>query len=150
VRCAGRVCAHEDLDLLNVRAGDLLKRAVKHRDVIGHGVRAGVARPQQARQPLPGLIGVGLQRVKAVAALVVAGRLLLLRVRAHQRRVDIDRQPLGRAVQLPEALARTRMRDTQRLQEPGVGGDPIDHPKRRRIRRDRPTQRLLITDRTEV
>ena len=118
--------------------------------MVGGGVRAGVPRPQQTRERLARLVGVGLQRVKPVAALVVPGRLLLLRRRADQRRVDVDRQPLGRAVQLPEALARPRVSGTQRVQQRRVGGDPVDHPERGRIRRDRPEQRLLVTHRPEV
>lgn len=57
VRCAGRVGAHEDLDLLDVLAGDLLERAVKQRDVIGRGIRAGVSWPQHAAERLTRLIG---------------------------------------------------------------------------------------------
>ena len=150
MRGAGGIGAHEDLDALDVLGRDLRERQVEHRHVVGGGVRAGVARPQQTAQRLARLIGVGLQRVKPVAALVVPGRLLLLGVRGDQRRVDVDRQPLRRAVQLPEPLARPRVRRAQRVQQPRVGGDPVDHPKRGRVRRDRPEQRLLIAHRAEI
>ena len=59
-------------------AGICASAQIQHRHVVGGGVRAGVARPQQAAERLARLIGVGQQRVKPVAALVVAGRLLLL------------------------------------------------------------------------
>src|SRR5215212_9532740 len=50
VRGAGGIRAHQDLDALDVLGRDLLKRQVQHRLMVGGGVRAGVARPQQAAQ----------------------------------------------------------------------------------------------------
>ena len=143
VRGAGGVGAHQDLDRLDVLGRDLRERQVEHRDddrrrCSRRRSPAAAAPPSASRVS----IGVGQQRVKPVAALVVAGRPLLLRVRGDQRRVDVDRQPLRRAVQLPEPLARPRVRRAQRLQQRRVGRDPVDHPKRRRVRRDRPEQRL--------
>jgi hypothetical protein len=150
VRGAGRVGAHEDLDLLDVLGGDLLERPVEHRDVVGGGVRAGVPGSQQTAERLARLIRIRVQRVEPVAALVVAGRVLLLRMRGDQRRIDVERQPLGRVVQLPEPLPRSRVRHTQRLQQRRVARDSLDHPKRGRVRRDRPEQRLPITHRAEI
>ena len=98
---------------LDVLGWDLLKRPVEHRHVISGGVRASVPRPQQAAERLAGLIHVDLQRVKPVATLVVPGRLLLLRMRGDQRRVNVERQPLRRTMQLPEPRPRLRVRDTQ-------------------------------------
>jgi hypothetical protein len=49
VRGARRVRANEDLDLLDLHSGDLLERAVEHRDVIGCGVGAGVGVVGSAR-----------------------------------------------------------------------------------------------------
>ena len=71
-------------------------------------------------------------------------------MRGDQRRVDIDCQPLRRAVQRPEPLARPRVRSPQHVHQPGVGRDPIDHPERRRVRRDGTEQRLLIAHRPEI
>jgi hypothetical protein len=68
---------------------------------------------------------------------------------ADQRRVDVDRQPLRRAVELPKPLARPRVRGTQLLQEL-LGGDPVDDPERGRVRRHLPEQRLLIAHRAEI
>ena len=45
-------------DALDVLGRDLLKRQVQHRLMVGGGVRAGVARPQQAAQRLARLIGI--------------------------------------------------------------------------------------------
>src|SRR5271168_2933977 len=53
-------------------------------------------------------------------------------------------------MQLPEPLARLRMRDTQGIQQPRCRSDPVDHPKRCRVRRHRPEQRVLLADHTEV
>jgi len=98
VRRAGRIGADEDLDALDVPLGDLPERHIDDRLVVLSGVGAGIPGPQQTAERLAGLIQVDLQRVKPVAALVVTGRLLLLGVRGDQRRVDVDRQPLRRAV----------------------------------------------------
>jgi hypothetical protein len=149
-RGAGRIRAQQDLDLLDVLVGDLRERQVTDRDLVGRGVSACVPGAQTAAERLPGLIQVDLQRVKPVAALVVPGRLLLLRMRRDQRRVNIERQPLRSTVQFPEPLAGADVRDTDRFQQPWRGRDPVDHPKRGRVRRDRPEQRLLLTDRAEV
>ena len=150
VRRAGAVRADQDLDALDVLGRDLRERQVEHRLVIGGGVRAGVPGPEHRAERLAGLIGIGVQRVKPVAALVVPGRPLLLRMARDQRRVQIDRQPLRRAVQPPEPLARPRVRRAQRLQQPGLGRDPVDHPERGRVRRHLTEQRLLLADRAEI
>jgi hypothetical protein len=150
VRRARGVRAHEDLDRLDLRGRDLLQRPVKHRHVIGRGICAGVPGPQQRAERLACLIGVGVQRVKPVAALPVAGRALLLRMAGDQRRVDVDRELLRRAVQLPEPLARPGVRRAQRVHKRGVRRDPVDHPKRRGVRRDCAEQRLLVAHGTEI
>ena len=80
VRCPGGVRAHQDLQALDVLGRDLRERQVQHRLMVGGGVRAGVPRTQQAGECLARLVRVGGQRVKPVTALVVPGRLLLLRV----------------------------------------------------------------------
>jgi hypothetical protein len=68
VRGAGGVGTNQDLDALDLLARDLRERPIQHHLVVGGRVRAGVPRPQQRAQRLAGLIGVGLQRVKSVAA----------------------------------------------------------------------------------
>ena len=150
MRSAGGVRADQDLQSLDVLGRDLRQRPVQHSLVIIGGVRAGVPRPEQTAERLTRLIEVDLQRVKPVAALVVPGRLLLLRMRSDQRRVNIERQPLRRTIKLPEPSPRPRVRLPDRVQQPWRGRDPVDHPKRRRVRRHRPEQHVLLTDRTEV
>jgi hypothetical protein len=71
-------------------------------------------------------------------------------MRGDQRRVDIQCQSLGRATQLPEPLARAGERDPDRLQQPWRRRDPVDHPKRCRVRRHLTEQRVLLTNRTEI
>ena len=110
----------------------------------------GVAGAQLAGQRLAGLIAVGEHRVNAVAVLEVTGRALLLRMRADQRRVQIDRQPLKDTGQLPDTLTRAGVSVTQRVTQARRTGDPVDHPKRRRGRRDRTEQRRLIADHAQV
>ncbi len=149
MRGAGAVRAHEDLNALDVLGRDLRERQVEHRLVVLSGVRAGVPGSEHRTERLAGLISVPVQRVESVAALVGPGRALLLRVRGDQRRVDVDRQPLGRAMHLPEPLTRAGMRGTK-LAKQLLGRNPVDDPKRGRVRRDRAEQRLLLADRAEI
>ncbi len=150
MRSASRVRAHQDLQCLDMLGRDLLKRPVQHRHMIIGGVRASVPGAQQPAERLARLIQVDLQRVKPVAALIVPGRLLLLRMRCDQRRVNIERQPLRRTTQLPEPLPGACVRDTEGVQQPWLRHNPVDHPKRRGVRRHRPEQRVLLTNRTEI
>ena len=147
---AGGISADQDLQALEVLGRDLRERPIEHRHMIGGGVRAGVPRSEQGAERLPGLIQVDLQRVKPVAALVVPGRLLLLRMRRDQRRIDIERQPLRRTMQLPEPRPRPGVRDPEGVQQPRLRRDPVNHPERRRVRRHGPEQRQLLTDRAEI
>jgi hypothetical protein len=39
--------AHQDLQVFDVRGGDMLQRQVEHRLMVGGGVRASVPRPQR-------------------------------------------------------------------------------------------------------
>jgi len=66
---AGAIDAQQQLDVLDQSFGDLLKRVLGHGDLVGGGVRAGVARAQLSGQCLAGLIAVGEHPMKAVAAL---------------------------------------------------------------------------------
>ena len=124
--------------------------STNRRSVLSGGVERGVARSQQARQRFARLVEVGLQRVKPEAALVVPGGALLLGMRGDQRRVDIDHDPLGRPSPAPMPAPAPRRAPRGRVKQPRLGGDPVDQPKRRRVRRDRPEQRLLIAHRAQV
>jgi hypothetical protein len=88
--------------------------------------------------------------VKPVAALVVPGRVLLLRMSGDQRRVHVERQALGCAIKLPEPCPGAGMRYADRVQHAWCGRDPVDDPERRRVRRHLPEQRILLTDRTQI
>ena len=68
----------------------------------------------------------------------------------QQRRVEVDVQPRGCPGQLPGARPRATVSSPQPLEAVGVTGDPVDHPKRRRARRDLPKQRLLIAERAQI
>ena len=84
VRRAGRVGAHEDLELLDLLDGDLLQRLLDDRDLISGGVRAGVAGPQDRGQRFAGLIAVGQQREIPIPAATLAA--LEAWLRAHPQR----------------------------------------------------------------
>lgn len=75
------------------RVRDLRERRVGDRDVIGCGVRTGLPRPQQTGQRLVRVVQVGHDRMKTKTAFERRHSLFLLRVRGHQRRVDVDHQP---------------------------------------------------------
>jgi hypothetical protein len=83
---------------LGLQVGDnlargLLERLLKHRDLVGGAVRAGVARAQHRRQRLAAVVQIGQQRVKREAALEVDPGAFLLGARANERRVDVDHDP---------------------------------------------------------
>jgi hypothetical protein len=56
----------------------------------------------------------------------------------------------GVATGVPGVLARPRASGAQHLQQRAVGGDRIDHPKRRRVRGNLSEQRLLVTHGAQV
>jgi hypothetical protein len=74
----------------------LPQRIPGHRDVIGSGVRPGVARPQHDRQWFTGALGSVVneraQRMKAIPTLECGCRVLLPGVRVEQGGVQIDDQ----------------------------------------------------------
>src|SRR6266545_3438811 len=83
-----------------------------------------------------------------VAAFEVALRVLLVRVRRRQRRVDIEHRLLRARPELPRALARERNRAAQPRKALSV--DRVDHPKRRRVRRHAAEQILLVAQRAQI
>jgi hypothetical protein len=68
VRRAGGIGAHQNLEALDVLGWDLRQRPVHDDLVVLCGVRTRVPRAQHAAERLPGLVQVGLHRVKPVAA----------------------------------------------------------------------------------
>jgi len=93
VRLTADIRPDENLPV-KVLGGQLRQREPEHREVILSRVRAGVSRPQDRRQSLPSLIQSAAERMEPVPVLVVPGRQLLLRMRAQQRRVNVQRDRL--------------------------------------------------------
>ncbi len=89
---ARAVGADEDRGPVAMRVRDLGKGLVEDRDVIGGGVRSGVARPQETCQGLAGVVQEAEHRVVAEAALVGRGGLFLLGVAGDQCGVDVQHQ----------------------------------------------------------
>ena len=147
---ARAVGSQQDLCALDVLLRNLVERVFSDRDLIGRGVRAGVPGPQLSGERFTGLIGVGEHRVKPVAALEVPGSALLLRMRAHERRVQVDIQQLRGSGELPHTRSCPGVSTPQPLEPIGVARDPVDDPERRRVRTDRPEQGGLIAERAEV
>jgi hypothetical protein len=56
---------------VSIGVRDLGERRVEHGDVIGGGVRSGVARPQRGGEELAGVVTEREQRVVAVRVLVL-------------------------------------------------------------------------------
>jgi len=71
-------------------------------------------------------------------------------MRTDQRRVDIDHQLRRTRAELPSPCSRLGARGTQRVEQPGLCGDPVDQPERRRVRGDRAEQRLLVAHDAQV
>jgi hypothetical protein len=91
---AAGVGPHQDR-LVTCGAGELGQGQIDRLDVVGGGVGAGITRPQDPAQRLPGAVTavqVGQQRVEAEAALVGPGRALLVGVRRKQSAVHVDDQ----------------------------------------------------------
>jgi hypothetical protein len=92
LRATGAVGADEDFGAVAVGVGDLCEGLVEDGDVVGGGVRSGVARPQEASEGLAGVVEEAEQRVVAEAAFVGGGGLLLLGVAGDQGGVDVQDQ----------------------------------------------------------
>ena len=113
-------------------------------------MRGRATTPQHTGERLVGRVEVGEHRVKPEPGAVIHRRAFFLGMRVDERRVDIDHDPRGAHTQSPRALACTGARRAQRVKQRGLTGDPVDQPKRRRVRRDRAEQRRLIPHRPQV
>jgi hypothetical protein len=89
---ARAVGADEDRGAVAVGVGDLGEGLVEDGDVVGGGVRAGVARSQETCQGLAGVVQEAQHRVVAEAAFVGGGGLFLLGVAGDQGGVDVQHQ----------------------------------------------------------
>lgn len=83
----------QDWDAVPVRIGDLGERGVEDADVVGGGVRAGVAWPEQPGQELPGVVQERQDRMVAEGGLERRRGLLLRRMAHHDAGVHVDHQP---------------------------------------------------------
>ncbi len=102
VGAAGGVGADEHLATradARSRAGELAQRVAQHRQVVGGGVGAGVARSQRDRQRLAGAVGAVVdkraQRVEAEATLERRPGVLLVRVHRQDAAENRVRLPDG-------------------------------------------------------
>ena len=154
---AGGVRADQDLwraRVIRARAvlrWQRIKCLAQHGDVIGGGVTAGVARPQQPGQGLPGgdvgAIQKHQQRVKAEGVLPGRGRVLLVvGMIDGDGGIDIDVQPaiVGRGGPCgpgPLPSVRSRRPDPR---QPGGADALIDQPPQCGRRGDRPERVLAI------
>jgi len=86
--------------------------------------------------------------MKAEAALVVAGGVLLVGVRCEERRVEVEDHLLGRSASSPRTFAGLGARDADRVAL--AIADLKQHASRRRARRDLAEQRDLVAQRTEI
>lgn len=144
--------------------GELAQRGTDDGDVVSGGVRARVAGPQQLREWLPGatraVVGEGPQRMMTEPALERRRRALLLRVGGDQGRVGVDDQrvgPVGAVVgsmfagQFPRPGPCCGAGGIDRRQRGGgVGGEAVDRPRHRRVRRDPPEQRRFSAQHGDV
>ena len=110
-RCASGICA---------------SAGVQDGDVVGGGVRAGVARPQQPGQELPGVVQEAQDAGGSRTCLQRRRRLLLLRVADHDRGVDVQHQP----GQLDPGRRRRRHRACRCLRALRPGDLPGRRPRR--------------------
>jgi hypothetical protein len=93
--------ANEDL-AVEVGLRELLQGSLQDLEVIGSGVRAGVAGSKQGGEGLVRLVEIAEQGVKAEAALVVAGGVLHLGVGGDQGGVDVEGDLIGTGAGVPD------------------------------------------------
>jgi hypothetical protein len=126
----------------------LRERGVQYRHVVGGGVRAGVAGPQETGEMLSRFVEEAVERVEAEAALAVRAGALLAGVTLEQLRVEIERDPRRPHAQPPGALTRppTRLADRGELRLP----ERREKSCRGRVRRDRTEQRRLLREHAQI
>lgn len=120
VRGTGAVDPHQDLGLRG--AGYLRECGIQHPQVIGDGVRAGVAFPQLHRQALVGVGQPRGQRVEAEGALERAGGALFPGGRGDDRGVHVEHDP---ALEMPPRDGQIREAAWPQVQQ---RPDVVTHP----------------------
>lgn len=128
--------------------GQLLQGLLQHGDVIGRGVGAGVAWPQDGSQRLAALVQVAGQRMEAEPSLEVPRRSLLLGVGRDQRGVEVEGDPFQRCSLRLRPLARLSTRLSQDPQP--LGSDRLDDPPGSRRRRHLAEQVGLLAQNAQV
>jgi hypothetical protein len=128
-------------------AGQLLQHLPDHRDVVGGRTASRVARAQHHRQRFAAaicpVVHERAQRVKSASPFKRCASELLVAVRGHQRRIDVDDQPtLGAAVVVGGVAAGQLPRMGSSLGAGGVDGgqhrgrvlgERVDGARHRRI-----------------
>ena len=143
----GGVAADQDRLLLHPLR-ELLAGETKDLDVVLGRVGAGASRSQDRGQRVPRRFQKARQGMKAEAVLVVAARLLLLRVRGDQRGVDIEHQKLGPARLSPDLIPHPSPRRTELVQV--ALGQPADDARGGGDGGDASEQIGLIVEDSEV
>ena len=136
-----------DLDLVRVDR-QLLQGGVEDLDVVGGGVRPGVAGAELAGQGLPGGVEIDQQGMEPEPPLVGRCRLFLLRVGVDQRPVEVEHVE-------PRIHARRPGRRPSLRPSPPDGGqhrlvDGAQRAPRRRRRGHVAEQRRLVPQRAQV
>jgi hypothetical protein len=130
--------------------------------MIRRGVRPCVARPQQAGQGLAGRVEEAQQRVEAERVFPGRRRVLFLRMRQHDRRVDVQDEPRQRPAK--DRCGRQRLAGLNQLgpgqfpggrasgPQPGQGRlvDAVQDPPRRGIGGHRPEQARLLPQHRQI
>jgi hypothetical protein len=158
-RRPGTVSADQDRGAIAVFIRDLRDGQVGDRDVIGGGVRPGVAVAQQTGEGLVGVVQEAEQRV--IAKRLV--RAFLLRMADHQAGVEVQDQPVdgtpgrprrgergtgGLRALRPRNRSGPRPSRTQIRQHRSI--HRLQDPPRGRRRGDRPEQGILVTQHRQV
>ena len=142
------VGAHEDL-AVEVGLGQLLEGQLQHLEVIGGGVGAGVAGPQDgrpaARRSRRGSRAAGESRSRPCSC----RRRPPSRSAAASRVASMSRMTVSGRAPASQARSRATAR-AARIASSRLGVDRLDHPVGGRLGGDRPEQRLLVAQDAEV
>ena len=126
-------------------ARQLRDRLVEDDDVVGDGVRPGVARTEHSREALTSPVGEDEERVEAPSTLVGrTGSGFVVGVDRDERGVDVEGDRVGsarRCRSAPHLGADVGDRAFQRFAR--LGGDLVEGPPHRRVRRNESEERGL-------
>ena len=149
---AGGVGADQHWGAVPVGVGDLGEGRVENGDVVGGGVRPGPTWAQHPGQGFAGVVQEVEQRMKPEALLPGRCGLLLLRMRDHNGRIEVQDQARHRKARCPHGrqplagLGQLRPGQFPRRSSGGPdpdqarGVDAVQQPPRGRVRGHRPEQ----------